>query len=202
LRADGSLWTWGSASAIAFGSWTGTNLPGPVQLCRESDWVGFSESLVGGVKNQAGELWCLSPLSKLPGPDVPISRIGVRIVDKITSSAYGFLCRTNWTWASFETRGDGTLWATPRSGALTDPPTSPPARFGERSDWVSLWGTFDTTLGLTADGTLWTWGKDFGQPAHYEFGEKLGAIKETIATMLGAGPPAGILAVHENCGEC
>jgi alpha-tubulin suppressor-like RCC1 family protein len=201
LRADGTLWTWGNVNYVAYGRWFSTNIAAPTQLCRESNWVGFCDGLGGGAQNQAGELWSLFPLAGLPGEGVPVAAICSRASSNATSSAGGLLFRADWTPASFETHSDGTLWATPLSWSTMYAPIATPLRVGQRSDWVSVWGTFNTTIGLTSDGTLWTWGKDYGQPAHYEFGDRFGMLKEMIATLLGAAPPSSIYAVHDECGQ-
>ena len=140
-------------------------------------------------------------MAGLPGPDVPVTTIGYHASSNGIAFAFGMLFQGDWPVASFETRSDGTLWATPVTWPTLLQPMGPPLRIGKRSDWVSVWGTFDTTIGLTADGTLWTWGKDYGQPAHYEFEERLGMLKEMIATLLGAGPQSSINDRHEQCRE-
>jgi hypothetical protein len=117
-----------------------------------------------------------------------------------TSLAYALCFDGSWTFDSCETRSDGTLWETPTSWRTGYQPSALPVRVGQRSDWVSVWGTFDTAVGLTADGTLWTWGKDYGQPAHYEFVEKLESIREVIAAAMGAQQQSSILPTHEQCG--
>jgi hypothetical protein len=79
-------------------------------------------------------------------------------------------------------------------------PSAPPVRIGQRSDWVSVWGNFTTAVGLTSDGTLWTWGADYGQPAHFELADALGIVRETIAPPPKTGPASGIREIHEECG--
>jgi len=201
LRADGTLWTWGNVNYLTLGIWAATNYPEPTQVCRESNWVGFYDGVGGGARAQTGESWRFFPLAGLPGPDVPVTTIGYHASSNGIAFAFGMLFQGDWPVASFETRSDGTLWATPVTWPTLLQPMGPPLRIGKRSDWVSVWGTFDTTIGLTADGTLWTWGKDYGQPAHYEFEERLGMLKEMIATLLGAGPQSSINDRHEQCRE-
>jgi ABC-type transport system involved in multi-copper enzyme maturation permease subunit len=199
LRQDGTLWAWGNAHYLSYGMWGGTNFPAPVRLCRESNWAGFSDEIAGGVRNQAGESWAISPLARRPGPDVSIRALGTQVSSNATTSALGLFFTNNWTLASFETRPDGALWATPMSWRGGYQPTALPFRVGQRSDWVSVWGTFETTIGLTSDGTLWAWGRDYGQDAHYELAERFGIIRETIATVLGAEPQSSIRAMQDEC---
>ena len=197
LRSDGTLWTWGDVHYMSFGMWSSTNYPALAQLCRESDWVGFCDGIVGGVRNQSGQLWDFSPLLKRPGPEIPVASLGNELSTNTTSSALGIHFNGDWTMAFLETRTDGTLWAAPTSWQSGYRPKALPFRVGQRSDWVSIWGAFDSTVGLTADGMLWAWGKDYGQPAHYEFGEKLGVIREMIATLMQAPQHESILSIHE-----
>jgi hypothetical protein len=43
---------------------------------------------------------------------------------------------------------------------------NPPARLGIHNDWVGLTGTWDGTISLAADGSLWFWpGPDYFQEA-------------------------------------
>jgi hypothetical protein len=179
--------------------WSSTNYPALEQLCREGDWVGFCDGIVGGARNQSGQLWNFSPLLIRPGPEISVASLGNELSTNTTSSALGIQFNGDWTLAYFETRTDGTLWAAATSWQSGYRPKALPFRVGQRSDWVSIWGTLETTVGLTADGTLWAWGKDYGQPAHYEFVEKLGVIREMIATSMGAPQHQSILSIHEEC---
>jgi ABC-type transport system involved in multi-copper enzyme maturation permease subunit len=188
LRADGSLWTWGSTNYFGYGSWFSTTNPFPVQVCRESNWVALDEGPRSLARNQGGESWIIFPMTSRPGVDVPIAAVGSMILTHTASSAFGLLFATNWTEAMYETRSNGTLWATPATWSPTYLPSAAPIRIGRRSDWVAVWGVYKTMVGLTADGTLWTWGLDFGQVSHMSVGEKLGMIRAIIATKLGGAP--------------
>jgi alpha-tubulin suppressor-like RCC1 family protein len=189
LRADGTLWTWGSTNYWANGTWFRTNNPFPMQVCRESNWVGFTDGPRSVARNRAGESWSLFSIARLPGADVPVAAIGSLVSTNTAVSAFGRLFATNWTDATYETRSNGTLWATPNSWPPMSPPLAAPLRIGQRSDWVSVWGGYKTMVGLTSDGTLWTWGLDFGRAAHMSVGEKLGMLREMIAPVLGGTPP-------------
>ncbi len=190
LRADGTLWTWGSTNYYANGTWFSTTNPFPTQVCRESNWVGFADEARSVARDQAGESWSLFPLARAPGADVPVSAIGSLVSTNTAVSAFGRLFATNWTGATYETRSNGTLWATPNSWPPMNAPMASPLRVGQRSDWVSVWGGYKTMVGLTADGTLWTWGLDFGQASHMSAGEKLRMLREMIANGLGSTPPS------------
>jgi ABC-type transport system involved in multi-copper enzyme maturation permease subunit len=185
LRGDGTLWIWGSTNFWGNALWFRTTNPFPTQVCRESDWVGLNEGLRSSALNQAGESWNLFPFARSPGPDVPFATIGNLVSTNTGVSAFSRLFATNWIEAMYETRPNGTLWATPNSWPPINPPLAAPLRIGQRSDWVSVWGSWKTMVGLTSDGTLWTWGLDFGQTSHMSAGEKLGMLREMVATGLG-----------------
>jgi ABC-type Na+ efflux pump permease subunit len=188
LRADGTLWGWGMLNYVSRGTWCSTTNLVPTQICRESNWVGFSEGLGNIVRNQAGALWSFYPFNGIPDPDLPAAALGQLISSNAPSAALGLLFNTDWTQASYETQSNGTLWTTPWSWTRITQPLTPPLRYGLRSDWVSVWGTYQTMIGLTSDGTLWTWGMDFGQERHLGFGDRLGVVKERISEALGNKP--------------
>lgn len=124
------------------------------------------------------------PFTGLPGADVPVATISSMLPTNATTTAFGLLFTTNWGYAMYETRPNGTLWAAPLS--------LPPLRIGLRSDWISVWGGYyGTVIGLTSDGTLWTLGLDYGQEQHFDLGEKLGRLKYIMAKALGSTPGRG-----------
>jgi ABC-type transport system involved in multi-copper enzyme maturation permease subunit len=192
LRADGTLWTWGNFFFFKHGMSFHTNNPVPTQICRESNWVAFSDGSSRSALNQAGQWWSFFPFTGLAGPDVPVAAIGRLISSNDDMAAFGPFFSTQWNYAAYEIRPGGTIWVTPMapySWPLLSP-VAPPLRFGRRSDWISVWGTSGTLLGLTSDGTLWTWGTDYGQQWHPDFGERLGVVKAAISNAFGATSPA------------
>jgi hypothetical protein len=192
LRADGTLWTWGNISYFTNSSWKSTNYPQPVQLCQESNWAGFGANLENGARNQAGESWCLIPPTGLPGAQTPIAAIGQLLSSNAATIGFGPLFTTNWNYAKYELRTNGSLWATPWSWPPASAPLAPPIRVGQRSDWVSVWGSHKSMIGMTTDGTLWTWGLDYGQKSRWTqvLVERLGVIKEIVGFIFGGSPPS------------
>ena len=74
----------------------------------------------------------------------------------------------------YEVRADGSLWERAyASGPWTASPAETWRRVGKRSDWLALWGGGGTVLGLTKDGTVWTWGIDPGSEPEFDFAAKL-----------------------------
>jgi ABC-type multidrug transport system permease subunit len=200
LRADGTLWTWGTISYYMSGSWSFSSNTHPIQVCLENDWVGFNDGVESGVRNRAGQSWSLFPFKGRPGADVPISAIGELASSNSTALALGVVFANTWSIATYETRSNGTLWATPNSWPLIFPPLAPPLRLGQRSDWISVSSTYGTMIGLTSDGTLWTWGLDLGQEPHFDFGDRLGFVKRGIESLLGGTPRQALFDGEEGFG--
>ena len=113
LRSNRTLWTWGVFNYLTNGTFNSTNIPFPVQLCRESNWIGCNGQLEGGALCQTGESWSLSPATGLPGAGVPIASIGHLLSSSAAMTAFGPLFTTNWSYARYEASTNGTLWTTP-----------------------------------------------------------------------------------------
>jgi hypothetical protein len=191
LRDNGTLWTWGEFNFFTNGMWSHTNNSFPIQVCRESNWVGLSEGAWSGAHNQAGEWWSFFPFGSLPGADVPATAIGQLASSNTEMVALGPVFSTKWSFGMYDIQAGGTMWVTPLLSWLAIPSLTPPLRFGQRSDWVSVWGSSGTVVGLTSDGTLWTWGVDYGQERHYDFGERLDMAKAAISNSFAAKPRPG-----------
>ena len=107
--------------------------------------------------NQSGDLW--DPLVFPPDPGASVAATGQLI---LTNSSFDhFAMVFCGRFELLQIGSDGSLWhkpsSFPASGGGSDGPWR---RLGKRSDWVSLWSLYGTAYGLTADGTLWTWGTD------------------------------------------
>jgi alpha-tubulin suppressor-like RCC1 family protein len=192
LRADGTLWTWGDFGFLANGIWFNTNLPSPTQLCVESNWMGLGDGLWSGARNQAGEWWSFYPFRSLPGAKVPVAAIGQLASSNSAMAALGPVFNTKWSFGMYDIQPGGTMTVKPLlSWPASAPSLTPTIRFGQRSDWISAWGGAGTLLGLSSDGSLWTWGLDFRQRRHYSLGERLDLAKTAIADALGATPRRG-----------
>lgn len=163
LRADGTLWTWGTLISRTYSaSWMVTNIHEPTLVCADTNWISLDAQC--HARNRAGETWDVT--YSLPKPNAPVAVVCDRlpmgtVSYRIEKAPYKMNC---------ELRADGTIWyappeadspywtASPLSGAATK-------QFGKRSDWTALWGVSGTAFGLTRDGTFWVWGYDLGREA-------------------------------------
>jgi hypothetical protein len=62
-------------------------------------------------------------------------------------------------------------------------------RAGERADWVAVANAYNAAFGLTADGTLWTWGRNLGEPPRVETRSRIEVAKLRAAAALGLRSP-------------
>ena len=186
LRTDGTLWTWGGFTCYVRGTWAYTNYAVPIQLCRESNWISLGDRTWSGAQNQAGEWWSLFPFASFAGADVPVSELGWLATSNSATSAIGLAYHANWSFTAYGIQPDGTMWTSPIFSWPVLRPPNPQDRVGQRSDWVSVWGQNGTVIGLTSDNTLWTWGADFGQQRHYDFGDRVAIFKEAISNTFAA----------------
>lgn len=186
LRRDGTLWAWGQVYVV--GSWgaTANNLPLPTRMCLESNWTGFvTWGFLPLVRNRLGEVW--EPFYAAPNPEASAAS-SFRLV--ATNAAPG---RFASAWCGepriYEVRSDGTLWE--RTQPLNAQPATPVGawhRLGKRSDWTALWGTGAAALGMTADGTLWTWGIDPSGNQPSDFLSRLKLARSRLLSLFGTGP--------------
>jgi alpha-tubulin suppressor-like RCC1 family protein len=172
LRANGTIWAWGLNTYGRLGDNTVTSRLSPVSVVGGfTDWVYANSGpaarqsvairgngvLYAWGRNQFGEL----------GDGTASSRSSPVIVTG------GF---TDWILASTNLehtlglRANGTAWAWGRGtyGRLGDNNTldrnSPVAVAGGFTDWISLSAGYRNSVGLRANGTVWTWGRNqFGE---------------------------------------
>ncbi|HEY3860357.1 MAG TPA: ABC transporter permease subunit [Verrucomicrobiae bacterium] len=180
LRADGTLWIWGTIPYTpSTGGTEAVSYGFPKQVCQENDWIGFNDN--GSVRNRAGESWHFSQMRGLPSPDASAAATGHLLYAAAVPPVIGPCYTTHWIEAAYAKQPDGTLWAAPRNFATVGAPMGPLFRCGHRSDWVSVWGNYETMIGLTADGTLWTWGLDSGQNRHEDLHDRWSFLKSRVA---------------------
>ena len=197
LRRDGTLWTWGQVPVVGTGWMNVNNLPSPTRVCLESDWTGLTGGSWSLVWNRAGELW--EPFHGVPNAEVSAAS-SFRLV-----ASHAVPGRFAIAWCGgpklYEVRSDGTLWGrTQPFSTQTAMPVGEWRRLGNRSDWLGLWGTSGTAVGLTADGTLWTWGIDQGREPELDFISRLKLAQSRLMSVFGPAPrpmPAGAMPAYQ-----
>ena len=118
LKNDGTLWTWGAESYLSPYGHVGRHqlFPRRFGCALRATWTGFSDEIAGGVRNQAGESVGNFPRdASSRGGSFHSRARGSQVSSNATTSAFGLFFTNEWTLASFETRANGTLWATPLS---------------------------------------------------------------------------------------
>jgi len=197
LRRDGTLWTWGQVPVLGTGWMNVNDLPSPSRVCVESNWTGFTGGSWSLVSNRSGELW--EPFHGTPNPEGSAA-FNSRLV---TPRAVPGRFATAWCGEPrvYEVRTDGTLWG--RTQPLSTQTTTPLGewrRLGTRSDWAGLWSTGTTAVGLTADGTLWTWGIDLGGQTCPGLMSQLKQAQIRLMTLFGPAPrpvPVGAMPAYQ-----
>jgi hypothetical protein len=191
LRTNGTLWVWGRMYAFRNRPPAVSNFPTPTQVCRETNWAGISTDAGAWTWTQSGEVW--QQIGASPDPEATVAATSQLIT---TNFVPGHLI---WAFCDtpklYQVRADGTLWEKSFSfGPWAAIPADKWRQVGKRSDWVQLWNVSWTALGLTADGTLWTWGIDQSRDPTTDFSAKLKLLQSRIQGMFGSspGPGAGV----------
>ncbi len=178
LRTDGTLWAWGPAFYSGSANFNLNRIALPTQVCRETNWVGFAVGDRGvQVRNRKGELW--EPFYAAPNGDLGASATCLLAISNVVPDHVAFAdCGRP---KVFEIHQDGTLWEADYTiGATVARPSTKSRQVGNRSDWLSLWGGGGTAFGLTANGTLWTWGADLTHAPAYDFNARLKLLRLRI----------------------
>jgi len=167
LRANGTIWTWGSNASGLLGdnSATTASKSSPVQVA--GNFVNCNSISAGTTHNiivrTDGTAWAWGANS--------YGRLGDNTTVSKSSPVQVAGGIVNWKQVtagqhSLGVRANGTLyaWGPASAGQLGDnsnvPKSSPVLVAGGFTDWVSTVAnsTFQASLGLRANGTLWSWG--------------------------------------------
>ena len=166
VRANGTLWAWGSNVNNGLGDGTPNTRSSPVSVLGGfTDWIQTSAGGYHSIGLRAnGTLWAWgSNVSGRLGDGTTTTRNSpVSVVGDFTDWAYvgagknhNIAIRTNgtaWAWGvnSYGQLGDGT----------TTSRLSPVAVFGGFTDWIQASAGFSHSLGVRANGTAWSWGNN------------------------------------------
>jgi hypothetical protein len=190
MRIDGTLWVWGNVNRASNGITLRTQIASPIQMCRETNWAGFAQGTGFSAWTASGELWQLYPVAV--DAQASVASGGRLVVTNYQPGRLAFAAGevgTMHQMVLYQVRDDGTLWEGNTSYTLQIHSTW--HRVGSRSDWLEIWGGSATGFGLTADGTLWTWGADWSRKEVVPFSARLKLLQDQIARMFnsGAGGP-------------
>jgi hypothetical protein len=197
LRRDGTLWTWGQVPVVGAGWMNVSELPSPTRVCLESNWTGLAGGFLSLVLNRAGELW--EPFHGVPNAEASAASIFRLVASHAVPGRFAIA----WCGGTefCEVRSDGTLWGrTQPLSTQTATAVGQWRQLDKRSDWIGLWGTGGTAVGLTADGTLWTWGIDPGREPSLGFISRLKLAQSRLLTLFGPTPrpmPVGAMPAYQ-----
>jgi alpha-tubulin suppressor-like RCC1 family protein len=158
IRADGTLWRWGNGG---IGGTLDSNYgTAPAQVGTDNNWAVLSRELVLGIRTD-GTLWDISATPVRIGTD----NGWVRVAGPSDFSGNG-------TWDHcLAIRSDGTLWAKGDNSrgqlgvGLAVPNSAEFVRVGTDNDWADVVVGEYGSEAIKADGTYWTWGGEYPDPA-------------------------------------
>jgi ABC-type transport system involved in multi-copper enzyme maturation permease subunit len=187
LRTNGTLWVQGNFARRPFASpGQQPDAPSPVQVCRDTNWLAFGSSELAEGWTASGQLCDLSTLS--PDAQAPAATT-CQVITSNSAPGRHALAAFNQEGPLYEVRPDGTLWHGGRAATslATLNHIADWRRVGNRTDWVSIWGAGRTAFGLTADGTIWTWGVDMGRDPLDDLSTRLKYMRLRIQSMFRGG---------------
>jgi alpha-tubulin suppressor-like RCC1 family protein len=166
LRANGTVWAWGSNTFGTLGDGTLVTRSSPVSVVGGfTDWIqvsGGNAYSLGLRANGTAWAWGIASNGRLGDNTIaarssPVSVVG-GYTDWIQVSAGGA--------HSLGLRANGTAWAwgLGTDGRLGDDTvvtkSSPVSVIGGFTDWIQVDGGFSHSVGLRANGTAWAWGSN------------------------------------------
>jgi len=207
LKADGTLWAWGWNKYGQLGDGTTVDRYIPVQIGTDRDWSQvdagpFSHTLALKADNTR---WAWG--SNFRG-QLGDGATTDRYYPVQTGTGQNWIQVTAGESRSVALKSDGTLWAWGDNswGKLGDGTLSnrhSPVEIGNMNmakDWIRLAGGGGHTVGLMADGTIWTWGSNNygevgdGTTIDRHFPMQIGVDQEWVRVTGGKEHTAGLMA--------
>ena len=176
---------WGQAYLSSNGVYRVTQIPVPLQVCRETNWAAFEKGFGFLAWTTSGELWQLS--LSYPNADASIASNSRLILTNSRPGHFASAMRftgnptRQMVMVFYQVHADSTLWECDSPPAAALPTTW--HQVGTRSDWLSIWGGGGTALGLTRDGTIWTWGVDWSQKPEIPFSVRWQILQDRVAKL-------------------
>jgi alpha-tubulin suppressor-like RCC1 family protein len=155
IRADGTLWAWGSNGDGAFGAGYAAGSPTPVQIDKDFSKVAAKGAhttgggRVVGLKRD-GTLWAWGSRSS----PIPNSSDRQYVPHQFGSGGFSDLA-TGSTGASMALQANGSLWSW--SENISDTPFVV-KKIGD--DYQTVATAYEATFGIKKNGELWAWGRN------------------------------------------
>ena len=173
-KTDGTIWTWGNATAGALGDNTVVNKSSPVQVGTATDWASVSANY--SQANLSANCFALKTNGTLWAWGAAVFSVGGTPISRSSPVQIG--TETNWSSISaghlsgYGIKTNGTLWAWGQNtygelGQNNSVTSSSPVQVGTGTNWLSVrakcgaaatpaYGT--TVLAIKTDGSMWSWG--------------------------------------------
>jgi len=164
VKTNGTLWTWGNATAGQGGRGDVVSRSSPVQVGALTNWsLAATGNYNGaGIKNDGTLwLWGRNNYGSLGNNNTYNSSSPIQIGSGTTWSKIAVS-----SGSCFAIKTDGTLWAWGRSlfgplGLNNAVNVSSPVQVGSSTNWSQVRTKGLTTAAIKTDGTLWGWGGNF-----------------------------------------